>query len=227
MLALALAASVFVVSHFLMSGPPLRAALVARLGERWFRALYSSLAAGLLIWTAIAFARAPHEPLFEPGPLRWLPLVVMPVALLLLVCGLSQKNPTAVEPAAALDDGAAAPGILAVTRHPVMWAFGLWALSHLLANGDLAGMILFGAMAILALGGTLAIDAKKRRSWAGQRWTRFAAATSNLPMLAMIQGRARLRLGEIGWWRVGLALVLYALLLYGHGFVFGVPAISV
>jgi hypothetical protein len=43
----------------------------------------------------------------------------------------------------------------------------------------------------------------------------------------MIQGRARLRLGEIGWWRVGLALVLYALLLYGHGFVFGVPAIAV
>jgi uncharacterized membrane protein len=226
MLALALAAGLFVVSHFLMSGPPLRAALVTRLGEREFRVLYSTLAAALLIWTAIAFARAPYEPLLEPGPLRWFPLVVMPVALLLLVCGLTQKNPTAVEQALALDGGDIAPGVLAVTRHPVMWAFGLWALSHLLANGDLAGTILFGAMAILALGGTLAIDAKKRRAWAGEKWARSAAGTSNLPLLAMIQGRAKLRLGEIGWWRLGLALGLYALLLLGHRLVFGVPVIA-
>jgi uncharacterized membrane protein len=225
MIELALAAALFLASHFLLSSLPLRAALVARLGERIYAVLYSALAAGLLIWTAIAFNRAPYEPLFDPGPLRGLPVIAMPLALLLLVAGLSQKNPTALKQEPAAESAAPAPGILAVTRHPVMWAIAIWALGHLLANGDLAGMILFGAMAILALGGTLAIDAKKRQAWAGDRWTRLAGATSNLPLLAMIQGRAKLRLKEIGWWRLGLAIALYALLLFGHRFVFGVPAI--
>ena len=58
--------------------------------------------------------------------------------------------------------GDPAPGILKVTRHPMMWAFGLWALAHIAANGDLRSLLLFGSMAVLALYGTVRLDAKRR-----------------------------------------------------------------
>lgn len=231
MFELVLATTLFVASHFVISSTALRGRLVAWAGENLYRGLYSLLSAALLIWTGIAFGRAPTLALFEPGPLRWLPVIVMPLALLLLVGGYTQKNPTAALPglpdATGPAPGAdAAPGILAVTRHPILWAIGLWALAHLLANGDAAGTILFAAMAVLALGGTLAVDAKKRRSWEPGAWARFAAASSNLPFAALLQGRARTRLAGIGWWRVALALILYAGLLAGHRLFFGVPAIA-
>ncbi|MFZ5792341.1 MAG: NnrU family protein [Pseudomonadota bacterium] len=226
MLELILASALFVGSHFLISSTALRGRLVAALGENLYRAFYSLLSAALLIWTGFAFGRAPVLPLFEPGLWRLLPVIVMPPALLLLVAGITQKNPTAALPGSPSEGADPAPGILAVTRHPVMWAIGLWALAHLLANGDAAGTILFGAMAVLALGGTLAIDARKRRDWGPEAWARLQGASSNIPFLALFQGRARTSLAEIGWWRIALALVLYGALLYAHGFVFGVPAVS-
>src|SRR3546814_16088863 len=94
--------------------------------------------------------------------------------------------------------GRPAPGILAITRHPVMWAFALWALAHVPANGTAADLILFGSIAILALVGTLTIDAKKRRPWGEAEWARFAGPTSNLPFAALLAARARLRPGGIG-----------------------------
>ena len=148
----------------------------------------------------------------------------MPPALLLLVGGYSQPNPTAV-----MQAGAAAKrprAILAITRHPIMWGIGLWALAHLPANGDAASLILFGSIAVLALLGTLALDTRKRRDW-GERWPAFAAVTSNLPFAALAAGRTRLELADLGWWRIALALALYAAFLVLHPLVIGVPAVPV
>ena len=78
------------------------------------------------------------------------------------------------------------------------------AVAHLIVNGELAAQLLFGGIAILAFGGTLAIDAKRRvRDPAG--FARLAAQTSNIPMAALIAGRTRLYFGDIGWWRLLLA----------------------
>ena len=74
--------------------------------------------------------------------------------------------------------------------------------------------------------GTLAVDAKKRRAW-GDRWGAFEAATSNLPFAAIYRGRAKLKLAEIGWWRILFAAVLFLVLLWLHPLVIGaspVPA---
>jgi uncharacterized membrane protein len=118
-------------------------------------------------------------------------------------------------------------GILTVTRHPVMWAFGLWALLHILANGDLAGLIFFGAFAALALLGTLAIEAKKRRNWSAESWQVFAAATSNLPFLAIAQGRTRSDWRGLGWKTPTIALALYvAIVFWFHPQVIGVPLVN-
>jgi uncharacterized membrane protein len=146
----------------------------------------------------------------------------MPLALLLAVCGLSQPNPTAVQQrflGAGVDP---APGILKLTRHPVMWSFGLWGLAHLPPNGDLASLILFGGLAMLALLGTRAIDAK-RRARDPQGFARFAEVTSNLPFAALAAGRNRLAFADIGWVRLAIAAGLYAAFLRGHRWIAGVP----
>jgi uncharacterized membrane protein len=115
-------------------------------------------------------------------------------------------------------------GIFTVTRHPVMWAFGLWALLHVLANGDLAGLVFFGAFAVLALPGTLAIDAKKRRAWPEGSWQAFSASTSNLPFLAIAQGRTPFDWKGIGWKPLLIAAALYvAIVFWFHPKVIGAP----
>jgi uncharacterized membrane protein len=111
-------------------------------------------------------------------------------------------------------------GIVRITRHPFMWGVGLWAGAHILANGDLASLVLFAAVGVLALLGTLLID-RKYAARRGPDWQEFAAATSNLPLAAVFAGRQRLAFAEIGWWRVALALAVYALLLAAHPWLFG------
>ena len=143
-------------------------------------------------------------------------------ACLLLVCGLTQPNPTLVGrgfDAAAADP---APGILKVTRHPLMWGFGLWAIGHLAANGELAALILFGGVGFLALHGTMRLDAK-RRARDPEGFARFAAATSNPPLGAILDGRQRLgaALAGIGWARLGGAALLYAALVLAHPYFAG------
>jgi len=147
---------------------------------------------------------------------------VMPLATILLVAGYSTRNPTAVgmERSARADDPA--PGILSVTRHPVMWAIGLWAVAHLIANGDLSSLLFFGTLATLALGGTVLIDRKKQLAL-GSNWPRLAQVTSNLPFVALLAGRTKLRWREIGVLRVAAGLLLYAVLYLAHPIITGLP----
>ena len=105
-----------------------------------------------------------------------------------------------------------------------MWAIALWALAHIPPNGDAASLILFGSLAFLALAGTLALDAKKRRSL-GAAWGTLAGATSNLPFAALAAGRAQLNPGGMPWWLPVLALLAYAASIALHPFVIGVPAV--
>jgi len=100
----------------------------------------------------------------------------------------------------------------------------IWASGHLMVNGDPASMVLFGTMLVLALFGTASIDAKRRRAL-GPKWDAFAAQTSNAPFAAIASGRQKLSLGEVGWWRILLAIAVWALLAWAHPFLFGVRAL--
>ncbi len=164
---LLIAAAVFVGSHFGISSTSLRDDLVRRLGERAYLALYSAVALILLAWLIRAYSQV-DDPLVlwtRPPLLIVLPLVVMPLALLLFVGGFTQRNPTAVMQGRPLPTGRPAPGVLAITRHPLLWGIGLWAIVHLIVSDDVASIIFFGAFAILALYGTRVLDAKKQRAW--------------------------------------------------------------
>ena len=57
-------------------------------------------------------------------------------------------------------------------------------------------------------------------------WGVFLQATSNVPFAAIIDGRQKLILGEIGLWRVALALALYVLFVWLHPLLFGVSPLA-
>ncbi len=214
---LCIATAAFLGTHFVAS-TPLRAAIVRSTGERAYLGFYVVAALATLVWMVHAYLRAPVEPLW-PG-LRLVPVVLMPFAFILLVGGLLQKNPTAVGQAKFLAQEDPAHGMLRVTRHPVMWAILLWSGAHVLARGDLKSLVFFGGFLLLAALGTRFIDARKARE-AGEAWTRFSALTSNIPFVAIAQGRNSFRAGEIGLVKVVFGLILYGGTLLAHAWLFG------
>jgi uncharacterized membrane protein len=227
LLELLIAAIVFVGSHFGIASTWVRDDLIRRLGERAYVGLYSAVSLILLAWLIRAYAtvRDPIILWWTPPILIIVPLVVMPLALLLFVGGYTQRNPTAVMQKHTLPTERPAPGVLAITRHPLMWGIGLWAIVHLIVSDDVASIIFFAAFSVLALCGTRLLDAKKQRTWPAEEWQRFASVTSNIPFAAIFTSRNEFRLNEIGWWRIMLAAVLYIILVPLHGVVLGVPVV--
>lgn len=216
------AALFFVGTHLGIPSTSIRPNLVARLGERRYRALYSLLAVVALVWLVVAFRQAPWVPVWGAmAGLRHLQFLVMLLSVLLVVGSLTQRNPTAIGATTDPDAPDPATGVLRVTRHPFMWGAGLWGIGHALANGDQAAIVFFGALAVVALLGARLIDVRRTRE-NPPGWGVFMQATSNLPFAAILQRRQRLRPGEFGLGRLALALGLYVGLIWAHPWLFGV-----
>lgn len=223
------AASFFVLLHLLVSGTRLRDSLVRVMGQGAYMGLFSLVSVAGLVWLGVAYGGARHAAwnaaYWDITPAtRHLQLGLQVLALLLIVPGLSTPNPTSVAQEGALSKPNAVQGMLRITRHPFLWGVAIWAAGHLIVNGDRASILLFGSILALALFGTASIDAKRKRVL-GDTWTPFATQTSNIPFAAILSGRQSLKLGEIGWWRIALALVVYAALLFGHPYFAGVRAL--
>lgn len=219
LLELIVAAVIFTGGHFLLSSRPLRRPLVAAMGEKPFLGLYSLIALAALAWMAWAYGRAPTVVLWSaPAWSGGLALVLVLLAAIFFVAGMRPDNPTAVggRPGAIALERL---GFFAVTRQPMLWGFSLWALGHIPANGDLASLILFGAILLLALPGGFVIDAHLRRD-DPEGFARLAEHTSNLPFAAIAAGRARLRPRALAVPVAGGA-VLYLVLLFAHPWLFG------
>ena len=212
---LALATSAFLVTHFVTSTPA-RPALVSAIGEWPYRGLYSLVAFLTLGWMIWAYVKAPREALLWT-PLRLLPLIVLPFSFILIACGYS-RNPTLVGAEKLLKSEDPARGMIRITRHPLMWGIMLWAGAHILARADLKSVIFFGGFLLLAALGTLLMDARKRSD---PDFQRFAALTSNVPFVAVAQGRNRVIWREIGYLRPGVGIAAYAAFLFLHPWLFG------
>lgn len=220
---LAIAVAAFVGGHFVLSGVTVRGRLVRIFGEGTFLVLYSAVAAVALIWMVLAYGAAPRIPVWAPPAWApWIPIVTMAPALILLVGGYAVPNPMAVGGEARAREPTPLRGVLTITRHPILWAIALWATSHLAANGTAPDLLLFGGILVLCLGGMAAID-YKRRLRLGAAWGPIALATSVVPFLAIAEGRQHLDWQGIGPLPPLMALVLYAVLLYGHPWITGVP----
>jgi uncharacterized membrane protein len=211
---LVIATLAFLATHFVAS-TPLRPALVNAMGEWPYRGAYSTVALITLGWMIWAYAGAPREQLWTG--VREIAVVLMPFAFVLLACGY-WRNPTMVGADKLLKSDDPARGIIRLTRHPIMWGIMLWAAAHILARGDLKGVVFFGGFFLLAAVGTLAMDSRKKSN---PDWPRFAAVTSHVPFVAIAQGRNRIDWREIGWARPAIGLAAFALFFVAHSWLFG------
>ncbi len=223
MYVLALAALLFVGTHLGISSTPLRAVMVRTFGEGPYLLIYSLIAFATIGTLVFAYINAPRSHwLWMPAPgLLWVPVLIMPFALIMLVGGFMTRNPTTVGQAGQLAKTGAGSGVVRITRHPFQWAVILWSFSHLVANGDLASVIFFGSFGTLSFVGTFLMD-RKQAARSGEAWRAFADATSNLPFAAIVGGRNQLVLRELAMPLI-VGLLAYALLYAGHGWISGVP----
>jgi tripartite-type tricarboxylate transporter receptor subunit TctC len=214
MTALVAATAAFLITHFVTS-TPLRAKLVGAIGEWPYRGVYSLVAfvtLGAMIW---AYAAAPGEVLWSG--MREVPRFAMPLVFVLLACGY-WRNPTMVGADALLKSEDPARGVIRITRHPIMWAIMLWAAAHILARGELKALVFFGGFLVLAAIGSLLMDARKKSN---PDWARFAAVTSHIPFVAILQGRNRIVWREIGWLRPSMGIGIFFAAFFLHPWISG------
>ncbi len=226
MISLLLASLLFLGIHAVVSGTAMRAILISKIGQGAYLGLFSILSAGALFWVVLAYGAAPYVALWADVPgLKMLAVPLMLIAIVLAVLAFSTPNPTAAGGEKALRGEHAAKGIIKVTRHPFLVGVTIWSVAHILANGDLASVILFGGFLALSLIGPVQIDAKCAAKHP-ETWPRFLAQTSWLPCTAILQGRTKVTLGEIGWGRIGGGVALFLLiLLLGHEWAIGIPVL--
>jgi uncharacterized membrane protein len=173
----------FIGMHVLPSFVGLRGALASRLGESGYKILFSVVSVAGLILTGIGYGQAPREQIFEPSQTaRTLLPIAMAIAFVLVIVG-------------------NAPGrVRRLLRHPMLAGVLIWSALHLLANGDLASNVMFGAFALWAVFAILSAEYRDKRPSNGQ-----GSLTADLAGTAV---------GLLAFW----------LLFRFHGDLFGVPA---
>lgn len=172
--------------HLVPSIAGVRSGLVASLGENRYKGLFSLLSLAtlaLLIW---GYGRAPFVEVWSPPAVgRHIATLLMALAFVVLM-------------------GAFFPGrIKRVLKHPMLVAVKIWALAHLLANGDQASMLLFGGFLAYAVADRILV---KRR---GERMPVQAEGRTHNDMIAVVAG-----------------LALYFAFVFGlHEWLIGVPVL--
>jgi uncharacterized membrane protein len=176
--------------HLLPTSPELRDGLKERVGDVPYRVIFSLLSIAGLVIIILGF----HKLQLHPGknPVLWDP----PVWTRHIAIGL-------MLPAMILLVAAVIPSrIRNAAKHPMLAAIKIWALAHLLANGDLGGILLFGSFLAFAVYDRISV---KRRGARGPLGSANPASPINDVLVVVI----------------GIALYA-ALLLGGHQWLIGV-----
>ncbi len=221
MISLTLAALAFIGIHLGVSGTLLRDRLVSRIGLRGYMVAFSVASVAAIVWLVSAYQAAAYVPTW--GQLEWwkpFAIALMLPAFLLVVIGLTTPNPTSVAQEGLVDRPP--QGIVRITRHPFLVGVAIWSGVHLIGNGDVASLLFFAALVVVAAAGTVSIDAKRRRVLGAKAWDVFASRTSIVPFAAIASGRNSLMMREMGWWRPAAGFAAYALMLGGHAHLVGV-----
>ncbi len=165
---------------------PWRNRMAARLGEQRWQGLYSlvALAGFLLIVWGYGMVRHDATVIYTTPPvtrhLAW--LLMVPVFPLLIATYAPSR-------------------IRTVTQHPMLLATMLWAAAHLLVNGNLADLLLFGSFFIWAIADRISMTHRTQRPLQGFPPSRFSDAIA-----------------------IAAGLGLYLAFLFGvHGWLIGVP----
>ena len=114
----------------------------------------------------------------------------MPIVIALATFGTAAPNPFAFEGRSGGFDPEH-PGIAGLTRQPLLWALALWSGAHLIANGDLAHVILFGLFFLFSLAGMAIVEGRRRALMGDAAWEKANRNTGLVPFSALISGRWR------------------------------------
>ncbi len=162
-----------------------RTAQLKRIGELPWKGIYSLISIaglGLIIW-GFGLARQQQEVLWmAPVGMRHLTALLTLIAFVLLVAGYVPRN-----------------AIKSRVHHPVVLSGMVWAFAHLLSNGKLADVVLFGAFLGWAV--VCFIAARKRDQIAGAQ---YAAGTTAGTLTTVV-------VGMTAW--AGFAIWLHAALI--------------
>jgi uncharacterized membrane protein len=193
MLILVIGLVLFFAIHLVPSSVDLRNGLVARFGDRGYKLIFAALSFVGLVLIVLGF----HKLQIHPGknPQLWDPPVWarhLAVALMLpaMIALVAAYVPSRIH---------------TILKHPMLVAIKLWALAHLLANGDLASLVLFGTFLAFAVYDRISV---KRRGALGPLGAKIGAPMNDLIVLA-----------------VGTALYV-VILLWAHELLIGVSPLS-
>jgi uncharacterized membrane protein len=180
---------IFLGAHVFVTMRDRRAALVAKLGAGPYRGLFSLVSLIGIVLLAYGFAKyrdaGPIMLWYPPAWTRHIVELLMWPASIMLVAAYIPGN------------------IKRVLKHPMLVAVKTWAFAHLCANGDLGGVILFGAVLAWAVYDRITL---KRRSDPGAPPIPIGGGKNDV--IAIIVG----------------TIVYLALGLVFHPIVIGVPA---
>ncbi|GHE94308.1 hypothetical protein GCM10016455_13420 [Aliiroseovarius zhejiangensis] len=206
-----LAFLVFFLTHSIPVRPAVKSRLVSLLGARGFTFAYSLLSIAVLALVIVAAGRAPFVGLWDWEPWQnHVTLTVMFLVCVIAALALGRPNPLSFGGSNNDRFDPDNPGLIGWMRHPLLVALFLWAFGHMVPNGNLAHVILFVVFAGFALLGMWIIDRRKKRILGADEWSRLADT------------RREITITQSGLIRVGIAVALYALLLWLHGPVIGV-----
>lgn len=216
----------FLAPHIVPSVPGLRPWFITKMGRAGYFSAYFVISLITFFWLIVAVLRAPYTGLWALQP--WhvhVVLVLVALACVLLVAALITPNPLSLSlrrtgPDVPMD------AVFRITRHPLLWAFGLWSLSHVLANGDVASVVLFGILAAFALGYMPLLDRRMQRAMGMTEWSRLSAGTSMMLFKSFFDGNARPCVDRRLMLAVTGGLLLFLLLLMLHGAVIGVNPVG-
>lgn len=205
--------ALFLLTHLVPVRPPVKPWLVARLGRAGFGLGYSVLSLGAVAWLIIVAGRAPYVGLWAmPAGAHWIVLAAVSAAVLVLALSLGRPNPFSFGGAKNERFDPTLPEIVRVTRHPVLMALALWSAAHVLVNGDVAHVLMFGGFAGFALLGQNLIDRRKRREMGHVHWQSLYNQTR----------QARPGLPPQAGLRLFIGVFALAVLVFGHKALSGV-----
>ncbi|MEA2627333.1 MAG: hypothetical protein QOD06_3378 [Candidatus Binatota bacterium] len=206
----------FAGTHTVLTHPPVRSALIGRLGVGSFQGVFSLIAFATfvpLVWTFFAARPSTAVPLpsLLDAPRFWPTMALMAFAVVLVVLGLVQPSPFAIN----AQGGPRATGVLRITRHPVFMAVAVFGAAHLLVNHTDLDHVFFGGFVVYSLLGAAHQEWRKRRE-AGEALRRFYEETSFLPFVALATGRNRLEPRELPVAAIVIAVAAFVLIFVFH-----------
>lgn len=212
----------FFLTHSIPTRPRVRARLIALFGARGYLIGYSTLSTVMLAVLIVAARHAPFVLLWPQA--IWQHHVVLAGMFgvcLILAFSLGAPNPFSFGGAHNDRFDPAHPGIVRWTRHPILLALLLWAALHLLPNGDLAHVLLFGVFALFAGLGRWLINRRKMREMTPTHWAALDASVRASPLFRLPT--------SAGWAlaRFAAAVLIYGALLIFHSYIIGVNVVAI